>query len=679
MLSTSLFKILRGAGKLGAVIVTVICVAAAEWLYFTYSSDNFSAHPVGAIVVAAVAIFVILGSWFAQDPAPKAPEEDLEPLSNNFGSASFRSMAGRMDPGDEERVWNGIFFGAASSPIGGADGGVPICSQPENHTLIVARTRTGKGTRVISPTLLRYGLGNKAASCFVIDPKGENAAITARARRQSQHVHIMNPWGELASTYSALGFGPTTFNPLDVLDRHDPNAVAIAQALAAAMCPQERGGKDGYWTESAASLLTAVLLWLAYDTSEPKTLARAREIVSLSRKELREKFLNQMIAAAELALEEGREPPFAGAMSENAAPFIDMAPETYSGIQSNLARFTKFLSDPQIKAATATSSFSMTDLTGAGQDRPTTLYLVIPPDRVETQRTWLRLMITAGMQTFKRKPTGSKYRCLFLVDEFPALGKIEGIKENIATMAGYGVDFALIVQSLAQLKDIYGDAQNDILSNCAYKWFCNINDLSTAEYLSKTLGKHTIRIKNKGENKSTSIGDKSHSRSEGESVSSSETGRELLTPDEVLNLGKDTAILLSPGTYPDYLRPVDYWKLPETFAHFRTACPTMYWPLFFDLNPYVPAEKQARSTATLGTVASPSAGHPTRSNYNPSADSPTGPPAAPAEPKPAAPSRPINLSTYAPKGPEDAPEQPPKKSTYNPNTYSPKDPADEGH
>lgn len=385
-----------------------------------------------------------------------------------------------------------------------------------------------------------------------------------------------------------------------------------------------------------------------------------------------------MIATTEQAREEGREPPFGGAMSENASPFIDMAPETYSGVTSNLSRFTKFLSDPQIKAATATSSFSMTDLTGAGQDRPTTLYLVIPPDRVETQRTWLRLMITAGMQTFKRKPPGSKYRCLFLIDEFPALGKIEGIKEAIATMAGYGVDFCLIVQSLVQLKELYGDAYNDILSNCAYKWFCNINDLTTAEYLSKTLGKKTIRIKNKGENKGSSYGDKSHSRSEGESISYSETGRDLLTPDEVLNLGKGTAILLTPSTFPNYLRPIDYWDLQAAFDDFREVAPTMYWPLFYDLNPYIPPERQQRSKATLGTKQQPApAGQPTRSNYNPSTYSPARPTATPLATPPVSPGRPINLSTYAPKGPEAAPEDPPKKSQYNPNTYAPKDPSED--
>jgi len=672
VLSTSQFKKLR---PLWTIIGVVVIVGVAWWFYEN-KSEAISGTGSGMFILFMAGFALLVWIFRDMESAPKAPEvPDQEPLSGNFGTATFMSPRGGMR-GDEQDASNGIFFGKSASPDYANEDGGPVFSKPENHVIIFAKTRAGKGTRVICPTLLRYGLGNVGRSCIVIDPKGELSSISGRTRAQKQHVHVINPWGELASTYAALGIQSATFNPLDVLDRHDRNAVAVAQALATAICPQERGGKDGFWTENASSLLTAVLLWLADDPGEVKTLARAREIVSLPRKELKEQFLIPMIAATKLALEEGREPPFGGAMSENAAPFTDMAPETYSGVISNLGRFTKFLSDPQIKAATATSSFSMTDLTGAGKDRPTTLYIVIPPDRVETQRTWLRLMITAGMQTFRRKSPGAKYRCLFLIDEFAALGKLD---ISIATMSGYGIDYALILQNMAQLKEIYGDASNDIVSNCAYKWFCNINDPSTAEYLNKTLGKTTVRTKNKGESKGTSHGDKSHSRSEGESISYSETGRDLMTVDEILNMGKERAILLATDAHPYYLMPVDYWNLPGAFEGLREKYPTLYWPLLFDPNPYIDADKQARPMAAPKTVPRAPAGQPTRSNYNPAAYSPTEPPAAPLTIPPAAPSRPINLSTYAPKGPEDAPEQPPKKSNYNPNTYSPKDPADEGH
>jgi type IV secretory pathway TraG/TraD family ATPase VirD4 len=375
-----------------------------------------------------------------------------------------------------------------------------------------------------------------------------------------------------AGVFEKLGFQPATYNPLDLLDRNDPNAVAIAESLALAICPL-KGSKEDYWTESAASLLTAVLLWLTDELGETKTLARARDIVTRSRKDLRENFLVKMATSK----------AFSGAIRENAASFIDLAQETYSGVISNLNTQTKFLSDPQIKANTATSSFSMRDLT----DKPVTVYVIIPPGRVRAQRTWLRLVISAAMQTFKQQEAAPPQRCMFLIDELPALGRLDDLPDDISSMRGYGVDFTLIVQGLDQLKARYGEEAATIINNCHYKWFCNIGDLESAKYLSQSLGKRTVETTSK----STSFGHNPGGGSSGESTTHGETGRDLLMPDEILNLGRDTAILLNPMERPQYLRPIDYWDLPAAFAHLKEgeAFSHMYWgklPLRYDPNPY---------------------------------------------------------------------------------------------
>ncbi|WP_250647480.1 type IV secretory system conjugative DNA transfer family protein [Frigidibacter mobilis] len=167
---------------------------------------------------------------------------------------------------------------------------------------------------------------------------------------------------------------------------------------------------------------------------------------------------------------------------------------------ANLSENTKFLSDPQIKAATARSSFDMADLIR----KPTSVYLVIPPDRIDTQRTWLRLIVAAVMNTHRYYPLDQRpgHRCMVLMDEFPALGRMPDMPSDIATMAGYGIDFTLIVQGIDQLKDHYGKGAAALLSNCAYKWFCNVQDLESAKYLSETLGKTTVRTlgQSEGEN-----------------------------------------------------------------------------------------------------------------------------------------------------------------------------------
>lgn len=544
-------------------------------------ANFFFAHVTLFAIAFIVLVFLGFGAYLEnRTPAGPITPPPLPPMPpDTYGSASFAFGRSTL-PGGEDYVFRGVFFG--KSAYQGAENmpldklqGAPVCSTPENHVLIVAKTRTGKGTRVIIPTLLR----DVKTSALVIDPKGENAAVTADARRfpipdVRTNSRVINPWGVLAPTFKNLVLGADTYNPLDILDRNDPNVVGAAQALAAAICPIEKGGKDTYWTSSAATVLTAVLLWLTDQPGEEKTLGRARVIVTKTRKQFQDEFLSKMAAST----------AFGGAIQEHAAPFIDLAQETYSGVMSNLAEHTKFLSDPQIKAATATSTVSMTDLL----TKNSTFYLVIPPEKMDVQRTWLRLMITAALQTYKNPPAGlnKRNRCLFLIDELPALGRLDDLPRDIATMAGYGVDFCLIVQGLSQLREVYGNDADTIINNCAYQWYCNINDLQTAEYLSKTLGKKTVETTSTSdsESASTTLG-KGGSTSKSESKSL--TGRPLLMPDEILNLGRDVAILIAPGERPHYLRPVDYWNLTTAFQSLRQKYPSIYWnpPLKWGQNP----------------------------------------------------------------------------------------------
>ena len=545
-----------GIRLLRYAIVVIVCLWALV-SFVDWPPDGM------AFFSGLVALFVLYLIFRERPPAPGP--------SDVYGTAHYAPM--QTEIGDDACLEKGLFFGKSCQPgwqtaplvIPGA----PVCSTPEHHTLIVARTRTGKGTRVIIPTLLRY-----RGSALVIDPKGENAAITATARKQQlgQSIHILNPWNELAATYEKRGFSRATYNPLDILDSNDPNVVATAQTLAGSICPAPANAKDRFWQGSAANVLTAVLLWLADQPGERKTLGRAREIVSLTRKDFTAKYLIPMAASE----------AFEGAIREMAAPFIDLADETYSGVMSNLSEATKFLSDPQIKAATAQSSFAMEDLA----TRKATVYVVIPTERMDTQKTWLRLIIASAMHIFKHPQTKLPYghRCLFLIDEFAALGRLDDLPRDIATMSGFGVDFALIVQGLDQLKDHYAEAKATILSNCAYQWFCNVNDLDSAKYLSDTLGKKTVATTST----STSFSSSGDHSSSSHSTSHIETGRSLLNPDEVLNLGRDVAIAIQPNGHPHYLRPVDYWNLTQAFVALQQKHPTLYRqpPLGFDENPY---------------------------------------------------------------------------------------------
>ena len=173
---------------------------------------------------------------------------------------------------------------------------------------------------------------------------------------------------------------------------------------------------------------------------------------------------------------------------------------------------------------------------------------------------------------------------MFLIDEFGLIGRIDDIPGALALMRGHGLDFTLVVQGLDQLKDHYGEARGTILNNCAYKWFCHAGDLDTAKYLSESLGEKTVLSKSRSYSSSQSSG----GGSSGQSTSYNEMARLLLTPDEILNLGKGAAILLNPHGSPHYLRPVDYWRLGTTYSYLKDEYPHFYWdpPVKYDDNPY---------------------------------------------------------------------------------------------
>jgi type IV secretion system protein VirD4 len=630
-----------------------VFAAVAAVLVFYYQGSL----GVGVLTFVILMILYFI-SMYMEAPETPPPEPESAWTTGKFGKAQFQETMGWFRAEDEDRLSRGVFFGMAHHPTMGGSG-IPIASEPETHVLIVAKTGAGKTTRILAPTLLRA----HKTSMIVLDPKGELAAITARARALHSHVHIMNPWGELGDAYERMGFPAATFNPLDLLDRDDPNVVSVAEAMGAAMCPKEESAREPYWAQEAARLIAATLLWLADDPSQEKTLGNLSDILTLDR----DTFTKQILKGT-LADWEGPD-TYGGAVQRWSRPFIGMPDNQYGGVHGHMTDGVGFLADPQIRRATAKSSFRMEDLTGAGKSSPTTLYLVIPPKKIALQKVWLRLMITACTEVFDRKLPGAHYRCNIVIDEFNNIGKIQDFQTRMATERSSGIDYTIVVQSVGRVKEVYGDAHSDIIGNCTYQWFCNLsNDLATAEYLSKALGKKTIRVTNEGENTGTSTGGQHTTTSEGKSKSFSEVGVELMAPDEIMRLGRDTAILMPPRFYPHYLRPVDYWQLQDAFQEYPAAYPELY----FDRNPCLsPTVAQCSPQPSPYRPGEPPAPYrsPDARAWEQARNAHGG--AAPAQRPP------IDFTAYAPKPgqslakPETQPQKAPQRAPIDFTLYGP--------
>lgn len=486
-------------------------------------------------------------------------------LSDNHGSAQWGAM--NMDVHPLEPLF-GVFLGKYAWPHH-KDGQVktpPVFTKSEAHTLIMAPTRTGKGTRIIVPTLLRYD-----GSMLVIDPKGENAAIAGRQRAAlpGHKVHILNPWGVLDDELAKRGLPTSRYNPLDAIRRDDRDAASIAHTMAESICARSGDPRNAYWEGSATAILTAVFLWLADRDGEAKTLARVRQIVTLPYDRLEKEYFIPMAAST----------AFGGAIAENIGPFVSSGDSRdMPSILRTLAEATRFISDERLKEATsATSDFDLRTL----PHRSETVFLVIPPDRMKAQATWLRLMLAAFAHAFRTAKPRGQIRGMMLIDELPALGRIPDLPTDLATMSGYGLDYTLIVQDMAQLKATYGEESRSILANCGWKWLCNVRDYDTAKYVSDTLGQRTVGTATVNEGQ-TGQGEPTSGKAYGE------MGRSLLTPDEVMQLGQDKAIVLPPTGRPFQVWGVGYWAIRDEFLPYREGAMQLYYshPLVIDPNPY---------------------------------------------------------------------------------------------
>lgn len=147
------------------------------------------------------------------------------------------------------------------------------------------------------------------------------------------------------------------------------------------------------------------------------------------------------------------------------------------------------------------------------------------------------------------------YPVRFLLDEFANIGQIPDFTKKLATMRQYEISCTIILQNLAQIKTMYKDDWESIVGNCDSFLFLGGQEQSTLEYISKMLGKATIINRGRSRNRSAKGG--------GSGLSFNQTGRELMTPDELGTMPKDECVLKINGLDPFYGKKYDLTKHPH--------------------------------------------------------------------------------------------------------------------
>ena len=308
--------------------------------------------------------------------------------------------------------------------------------------------------------------------------------------------------------------------------------------------------RRNHWEKTSHALLVGAILHVLY-AEQDKTLAGVASFLSDPKRPI-ETTLRAMMTTPHLG-EAGTHPVIASAARE----LLNKSENERSGVLSTAMSFLGLYRDPVVAEVTRRCDWRIRDL--VEDDRPTTLYLVVPPSDISRTKPLVRLILNqiGRRLTEDLQAKGRRHRLLFMLDEFPALGRLDFFESALAFMAGYGLKSFLIAQSLNQIEKAYGP-NNAILDNCHVRVSFATNDERTARRVSDALGTATeLRaMKNyAGHRLSPWLG---HLM-----VSRQETARPLLTPGEVMQLPPEDELVLVSGVPPIRAKKARYFEDPR--------------------------------------------------------------------------------------------------------------------
>jgi type IV secretion system protein VirD4 len=400
------------------------------------------------------------------------------------------------------------------------------------HVLCFAPTRSGKGVGLVVPSLLTW-----PGSAIVHDIKGENWTLTAGFRARHGRVLLFDPTNSASAAY----------NPLLEIRKGEWEVRDVQNVADILVDPEGSLERRNHWEKTSHSLLVGAILHVLYAEAD-KTLAGVAAFLSDPRRPI-ESSLIIMMTTPHLG-KAGAHPVIASAARE----LFNKAPNERSGVLSTAMSFLGLYRDPVVAQVTRRCDWRIADLVGG--EVPATLYLVVPPSDISRTKPLIRLLLNqiGRRLTEELNPKNRRHRLLLMLDEFPALGRLDFFESALAFMAGYGIKSFLIAQSLNQIEKAYS-ANNSILDNCHVRVCFATNDERTAKRVSDALGTATEMkaMRNyAGSRLSPWLG---HLM-----VSRQETPRPLLTPGEVMQLPPADELVLVSGCPPLRAKKARYFE-----------------------------------------------------------------------------------------------------------------------
>lgn len=421
------------------------------------------------------------------------------------------------------------------------------------HTLLVGPTRAGK-SGIVSTT----GVSCRT-SCVFFDVKGEIYEHTAGYRSEKMDNIVLK--------FDPLSPDTVKYNPILEI-RHMTEFEVEDTKRIADMLIKDRETKNSnvneFFTISAENTFTAMMIFENYKKDGKASIGDVLDYITDTSDKLKDR-LNRDIYAEVIRTnrvkntllklyESDRNIVMNNVhpiVSRYFARLVQQPDKTFENIIETLRNKLSAFESPLVKKNTSRSDFRLSDLMDL--EKPVSLYLCINQGDISMLRPLLRVMISQILKVLTTKEAKSRHRqdLTMLFDEVSQLQTFTEIEEALPFVLGYGIRFLLVFQGLDQIYKYY-TKDNAIMSNCQVQIYFTPAENTTAEYISKFLGKKTI--KNSNSNRQGIL----HGN-----VQNQDLGRELLTLDEVLQYPQDKGILKIVGKPPIRTKKIYYWEDEE--------------------------------------------------------------------------------------------------------------------
>ncbi len=391
------------------------------------------------------------------------------------------------------------------------------------HMFLYAPTRSGKGVGVVVPNLLNW-----PGSAVILDIKKENWTMTAGFRKSGgQEVYLFDPLEPEGKTHR--------WNPLSTVRRSGDFQIEDLQRLADLFIPVH--SKDPFFDRAAQTAFVGVGGYLAETPDLPFTLGEIFRQLTLTGNVV--KTFKERIKKRK---DDGQ--PLSWQTEAALTDFISKSENTFESVKSTITANLGLFANPMLDRATSASDFDFAEL----RKRRMSIYVGITPNNLGRLGPLLNLFfqscVDANMQELPENNPDLKHKVLLCMDEFAAVGELPSFKRGIGYFAGYGLKVLTIIQTPAQLADIYGvDGAAAYMDNAGVEIVFTPKSLKEARNLSERFG--TFAMESESTSKSKHLADR-----KGTMVSTSEQKRALMMPQELLAMDQSQALVIIAGHPP---------------------------------------------------------------------------------------------------------------------------------